>query len=325
MKLIGLLLFFTTSHLSFALFSEGPNPLRPQVQQYLCTDSLPEINNQPYTFPYQLSEPEKTVKLSSELVEISGLSTCAKKHELCAVQDEKGIIYLLDRKKGTIEDKFRFWKDGDYEGIEVIGDNAYVVKSTGTIYEVEAYRDKDRKVTKYNSFLNRDNDVEGLCYDAKNHRLLLACKGRPATGQSLNDIRYKKCVYSFDLTTKQLDSIPAYELSLEAIQDYLHTNPMLRKLDKLLTFFTAERDNLSFNPSAIAIHPETGNLYLTSSVGKVLLVLNSAGEILYIEKLDKTIHRQPEGLAFDHKGRLYISNEGKEGKARIHRFAYLRE
>ena len=61
---------------------------------------------------------------------------------------------------------------------------------------------------------------------------------------------------------------------------------------------------------------------MTSSVKKILMIFNEAGEIFHLEKLDKKIHPQPEGMTFDKDGTLYIANEGKSGKGSISRFSY---
>jgi DNA-binding beta-propeller fold protein YncE len=42
------------------------------------------------------------------------------------------------------------------------------------------------------------------------------------------------------------------------------------------------------------------------------MILNSTGEIIGLEKLNKKIHSQPEGIVFGKDGTLYISNEGKK-------------
>ena len=90
----------------------------------------------------------------------------------------------------------------------------------------------------------------------------------------------------------------------------------------MIEFFDSEED-FSFSPSAIAINPLTGNIYVTSSVGKMLLILDPEGQIMHIEKLSKKVHPQPEGLCFAPDGALYISNEGKgDHDGMIYRFNY---
>lgn len=281
-----------------------------------------EVVEASYTFKYKLNEPEEVFNLDEKLLEISGLSISDSGKHLFAVQDENGLIFKLSKKGGEVLSEIKFHKDGDYEGIEVVGDDIYVVKSTGTVYHVTNLGKPEQQMKKFNSFLGRENDVEGLAFDRKNNRLLLACKGIPATGESFEVIRYKKVIYAFDIPTRTLLPEPVYTLQLDDICKYLRENPTLKKYAKLVSFFSAEKENLTFNPSAIAVHPLTGNIYVISSSGKILIVMDEKGKVVHIEKLDKAIHAQPEGMVFDQDGTLFISNEGKKTKPKIYRFAY---
>ena len=69
-----------------------------------------------------------------------------------------------------------------------------------------------------------------------------------------------------------------------------------------------------FGPSGIAIHPKTREIYIISSVGKLLVILDKKGNLKYFEKLNADIFKQPEGICFEQDGTLYISSEGKSGK-----------
>ena len=274
----------------------------------------------PFQFSYSLNDPDKTLEMPGRLDEISGLSIAADDDELLAVQDEKGIIFTIDKKKGDVEAEDEFWKGGDFEGIELVKGIVYVVNSSGTIFEIRRLGKSDQKVVKHNTFLKRINDIEGLGFDPQSQQLLVACKGRPATGNSIEDFRLKKCIYRFDLQSKRLDSIPAYTIALKDVRAYLKKCKDSEKLEKLKAYFSPDKANLTFNPSAIAVHPINGHVYILSSVGKLLFVLAKNGKILHIEKLSKKKHPQPEGIAFDESGDLYISNEAKGGKAVIYRF-----
>lgn len=272
---------------------------------------------------YELNQPNETFNLSDDLKEISGLGINDAGDFLYAVQDEKGVIFKISKITGQVEDKFKFHKDGDYEGIEVVGQEIFVIKSTGTIYKVSKPGEKEQEMEKFNSFLSKENDVEGLAYDKKNHRLLLACKGVPATGESFEVIRYKKVIYAFDIKESSLSPDPIFTIQLADIRTYLEAHKELNEYEKLCTFFSAKKENLTFNPSAISIHPLTGDIYVLSSSGKVLMVLDEKGVIVNIEKLSKKVHAQPEGMIFDKDGTLYIANEGKkQGKPVLHRFDY---
>lgn len=270
-----------------------------------------------FTWAYDLGAPEAVFELDKELREISGLSIVPGQDLLAAVQDEEGDIYLLDKQTGEIVGRHDFWKDGDYEGVEVVGDCFFAVKSSGTLYEVQRLGKDHQKTEKYNDFLNDDYDVEGLAYDPRHQRLLLACKAKSGDGPQFN---FKKAIYAFDLATKKLQEQPALLISIEDIQDYLDTSPAIRKLEKILEFFSPHQSKFIFSPSGLAVHPETGDLYILSTAGNMLVVVSQDGRILHIEKLKKKEHPQAEGICFDTDGALFISNEADGGTARIYKY-----
>lgn len=69
--------------------------------------------------------------------------------------------------------------------------------------------------------------------------------------------------------------------------------------------------------SALAFHPTSGFLYVLGAVGKSLLILSKEGTIQKSIDLKNDFFIQPEGIAFNGGGDLYISNEGRHGKANI--------
>lgn len=271
-----------------------------------------------FHFGYSLQDPDQSFKMPKKLKEISGLGISEDGESLVAVQDENGKLFFLNRYNGEVNMEVEFWKDGDYEGVEMVGATAWVVNSAGTLYEIKNPGAKNQEVEKYNFFLDEDNDVEGLAYDRSNKRLLLACKAKAGHEKAY---KHKKGIYAFSLATKTMGEEPVYFVSLDSINSYLEKDPAIRKLEKVVEFFDPNSD-FDFSPSAIAIHPLTGDIYLTSSIGKLLLVLSPTGQIMHIEKLSKKVHPQPEGLCFDPIGTLYLSNEGKGEDGMIYRFNY---
>jgi uncharacterized protein YjiK len=253
--------------------------------------------NPGYDFPYHLAEPDKTWKLPNTLVEISGLSFIDNDRLAC-VQDEKGNIYIFNLKTGKIESEINFGYDGDYEAIEIVENNAWVLKSNGTLYKVTDYMKKTGPdVKKYATVLSGKNNTEGLAYDPVNNTLLIACKGSPYVDEK--EGKGYKAIYSFDLDAKQLDIKPFILINLDTIRYY---------------------GDATFQPSGIAIHPLTGDLFILGSVGKLLLVLSRKGELLAMIKLNPQIFRQPEGICFSPDGILYISNEGDGQEGTILKF-----
>ena len=271
-----------------------------------------------FKLPYRLSEPNAELEMPDELEEISGLSLTPDGNNIVAVQDEDGEVFFINKQTGEVERDYNFHKEGDYEGVEMVGNSVFVIKSNGKIYEVHNVGEDRQQTIKFTTILNKDFDVEGLGYDAKNERLLLACK---EIGEETEEPILEKRIYAFDLKTRTLVAEPVYTLRLDDLLVYLENNQHIYRYQKLVEHFTEDDDKMKFACSALAVHPQTGDIYLLSSKGKMLGVLNDKGEILHIQKLDKEIHPQPEGICFDKDGTLWISNEAKNGQeAKIYRF-----
>lgn len=270
-------------------------------------------------FPYLLDEPEQRFDLPAELVEISGLSMCGP-DMLAAVNDEQGIIFLLDKHDGKVLERVRFWEGGDYEGIEVVGEDAFVIKSNGNIYEVRNFRSGgEPQVLLHGSFLGKDDDVEALGFWPSANVLLVGCKG---LFESADHAAPARAIFAFDLESRQLQQKPIFLIDGHALRQALLDYPDACADQRLLSRYVEEDGEFNFSPSGIAVHPLTGDIYVLSSKGKQLVVLTPEGQIRFVEKLDKKWHPQPEGICFDTDGTLYISNEGRGGRACIYRFSY---
>lgn len=280
-----------------------------------CDQSQEKMTGEDYDFPYSLNAPTATFTLPKKLKEISGLGYDEKNDEFVAIQDESGIIFFISPKTGKVSHEINFWKEGDFEGVEIIDEAIYVVKSSGTIYKVVASSgDGDPLVEKFNFFLNEKNDIEGLAYDKRKNSLLIACKADSGREGEYKD---SKAIYGFDLSTHQLFSEPVYLISNVQIRNFIKDHVHSSKLDKLSFVF---EDDFSFAPSGIAVHPNTANIYILSSASKLLVVINQEGKIIHLEKLKKDIFPQPEGICFDREENLYVSNEGKSGDGEILKF-----
>ena len=67
---------------------------------------------------------------------------------------------------------------------------------------------------------------------------------------------------------------------------------------------------VNLRPSALAWNPRTNEWYIISSIGKLLVDADSNWKVTAAYKLNPALYHQPEGIAFDKDGNLYISNEG---------------
>lgn len=310
-KHILCLMFFVIGLVTTTLFGACKGVSGTSEKPY--TDST-----QTYSIVYDLESPELSLDLPGKLKEVSGLSIGDAGHFVWAVQDEKGVLFKVSLTDGSILQEIPFWKDGDYEGIEKVGSELYVVKSTGTVYRIKENGTPEQTVEKFNTLLGKNNDVEGLGYDRERNTLLLACKG--SSQIETDSVVLEKAIYSFSLDSLKLDPVPTYIIKFEDVHKFVKTTPTLRQFEKLSEYFQPGETKFTFNPSGIAIHPITGEIYILSGTKKLLLIMNASGEILHIEKMKKKMLPQPEGICFTSDGSLLISSEGKDGKASLHKF-----
>ncbi len=266
---------------------------------YLLLSAAP-----PDTLPYDLANPSHIINLVSEdLREISGLSPTDSQGLYLAISDERGEIFFIDGNGGgAITRRVLFRDKGDFEGVEMVGERLYAVKSKGDVFEISCWKRKKMKVEEYHTHLHKSDDVEGLGYDARRNALLLACKGNP-------DSSYSRSVYAFDLKSKTLSDLPVYKI------DPLEVNQLVPH--------GREENAHFFSPSGIAIHPITQDVYILSTAQKRMVVLDyNTGAIKYAIRLDKRMLPQPEGISFDTNGDLVLSSEGKKGEGLVFRFNY---
>ncbi len=252
----------------------------------------------------------KLYELPSELEEISGISFI-NNDVVLAIQDEEGILYQYDLKQRKITSEFKFGEEDDYEDLVRIGNDVYVVISNGTIIRIKDFQAKSPQVEKFKTSLGKKNDIEGICYDAPNSRLLLSDK------ESAKDDD-KKNIYAFNLNTMTLADEPVYTIDIDIIETYFKGDALVETSKKFLKMLGNKNIDKVFVPSAITINPKNNHLYVLSAINKIIAELTPDGKIVNMISIEGQNHQQPEGIAFAGDGKLYVSNEaGKNGRANI--------
>jgi uncharacterized protein YjiK len=252
---------------------------------------------------YNLLQPTTTFILPYVLTEISGL-TMASDSLVACIQDETGVIFWYGLKERKIVDRYRFGGGGDYEGIEVVGNQIYVLRSNGKIYQVSV---ENETTIVLNTPLKGANNAEGLTFDSKNNQLLIACKGK--AGLNKKSIK-GRAIYGYSLNLG-FNPDPLYLITSKDLETWN---------DQQTTPLNLTKRKKAFMPSGIAVQPETGDIYLIANVGKLLIVLSAEGHIKHCVPLSPRVFRQPEGISFTSVGDLIISSEGQDGSGKIQTF-----
>jgi len=267
---------------------------------------------------YDLSSPDRVYILPNVLQEISGITEVDASSIAC-VQDEHGIVFIHDINKNQIVRQFIYGAQGDYEDIARVDRTLFVLRSDEVLVEIINFRSDKFKRVAYMVNIPGKN-TEGLCHDKKNNRLLIAPKQIP-DDKSAN--KKKRFVYGFDLGSKSILSDPVLSFDIEAIERFALDNnirvPMKGKKGEKV------KPDIKLQISAIGIHPISNKLYVISGPEQILFVFDMEGNIEYLERLDRNLFGQPEGITFMSNGDMFISNESRNGPPTLVSFSYKPE
>ncbi len=236
-------------------------------------------------------------ELPQNLVEISGMAQYGS--YFACVQDEDGTIFMFNPNTGKVDREIPFGPFGDYEGIAIVGDTAWVLRSDGSLFELPQFARAMTAIVEHETPLSAKNNCEGLVYDKQNNRLLVSVKDKDPAGGSDS-----KGIYAFDLRLKKMRMDPVYRIGAVPETE----EPGKKSKDK---------KGKTVHPSEIALQPKTGELYVLNGPEATLLVLDKGGAVVQEYALDKKDFSQAEGLIITPEGTVYISNEGGKGKATI--------
>jgi uncharacterized protein YjiK len=244
---------------------------------------------------YNLSKPEK-MELGKVLNEISGITYDDQGDNLLAISDSKERIFeikLKNKKLRDYTDKV-VPSDSDLEDLVKVGDTVYLLMSKGVLKAVPAHKKDSMVVREYALGLPGQNDFETVYYDPSVKSLVLLCK--TCANEKGKGVR---TAYRFDLAEDRFDTSAFYTISKEEVKKALSS------------------DEGKLDPSAAAINPLDKRLYILSSAGNLLIVTDTRGKVVEAYNLNPDLYPQAEGIAFAPNGDMYISNEGKFGKATI--------
>ncbi len=248
--------------------------------------------------PYTFNEPDESIKLPLLLMEISGLAY--ERDRLYAIQDEEGILFSWSlHNLKSFPDTMHFAGKNDYEGITIRDSVVYVITSTA---KLRSFNLGSRQVNKLDAGISKNHNIEGLVYDSDRQGIWLASKE--------NKSDPVKKIYFYDLSKEEVDKSKSIILDNSILKKFGQSQyPGLANAGKWIDY--------QFNPSGMAIHPITRELYILSSPSTQILVLDSDLNPLRLYFLNSFIHPQPEGVTFDNQGNLYIANEGHSGRGNL--------
>jgi hypothetical protein len=239
---------------------------------------------------YDLNTPEKIV-MPVSLAEISGIAFYKGNPDtVFAEEDENGKLYFLrpgDKKASY----FKFGKHGDYEDVSICNNTVLLLRSNGTLFTFPFadihQQEENGNVTEWKDLLPK-GEYEGMYADEMTKQIYIICKN---------------C--ADDKSTK-IASGYIFQLGPDG---KISQNGTFTVDVKDIDALTGDK-KIKFRPSALAWNSRTNEWYIISSINKLLVVTDSNWKVTAAYKLNPALYIQPEGIAFDKNGNLYISNEG---------------
>jgi uncharacterized protein YjiK len=234
-------------------------------------------------------------ELPRALDEISGLAIDAD-GRVFAHQDERAIIFELEPSTHRVARQFTFGSPaipGDFEAIALVGDSVVLVTSDGVLYVGARGRDGAAvPFVTYATGVGRSCEVEGLAYEPGDRSLLLACKV-PRDAFTRGHVT----IFRWSLDRRRL----------------VEPAPLHIPVARLAHPIGAS----DFRPSDLTRDPRTGRFLLLAARERAIAELTPDGQVERVVRLQRKLHRQPEGIAITPDGALLVSDEAARGHATL--------
>lgn len=244
---------------------------------------------------YDLENP-LIINLNDELAEISGNAFYAKDTSVFAISDDNGYLFKIHlTTKNPLIEKWKFAKKHDFEDVVLHDSTFYVLNSNGHIYSLNFSPEGDSLlVLKSTLGESEKNEFESMYYDDSLQNLVLICK------DCKDDNKSTVTAWSYDPKTDTYNS-SIFKINVKDIERI------------------SGQKKMKFKPSAATINPETKDVWILSSINRMIVVIDRQGSVKDVYPLKSDRMRQPEGITFTPWGDLILSSEAgdKYGKGSL--------
>jgi hypothetical protein len=247
---------------------------------------------------FDLIHPSEINILPMGVSSFSDLTLMDSSH-LVGIEPISGNVVFLDINNYSISSQLSLGSDFRFQAISRIDSTLILMDSENKVHFLVPPYD-------INSFVSSNETIEnfhssGICLHESTKRLFLISEV-----QEKEEGQFSSYLYAFNLNKNKLSDEPLFEINLTDIETFAIKN----NLSLPTTIVSNSGDTiqgLDLNPSAIAVHPKTNEIYILSS-DRSLIVYNQFGEVVNFTLLDASIFSKPTGMTFQENGDLLISN-----------------
>jgi hypothetical protein len=244
------------------------------------------------------------------LREVSGI-TAATANTVACVQDEHGVLFLVDLTGKADVRSLPFGERGDYESVARVDDTWWVLRADGLLLRVVT-RDGALAIAGTTRLPGEHREWEALCFDRERKRLL----AMPKVGAGADkDARDARPIVAVDPATGVVDAAPLLVLHRKGLIEQAEARGIA--LPTRTTPKGKERVTLELACSELAAVPGSGDLLVLCGTDHLLMRVDREGRLLASAVLDPARLPQAEGLTFLDDGRLLVASEGRGGAARL--------
>ncbi|MEJ7912227.1 MAG: SdiA-regulated domain-containing protein [Chitinophagaceae bacterium] len=262
---------------------------------FLLLSSMLHCQRAPPVLDYDLTKPH-VIPLSKPLKEISGI--VVSENRVFAISDDKGQLYQLNLDDGKIVNQWTFGEADDYEDVTVVADRFFILNSNGNIVSFTLPQAGSPVIKIFKFPFGKGNEFEILYYDKQNRQLVMVCK------ECKDDGTGRLSAYTIDPSTGNYQPAPF-------------------KINTAAAGLQGTNKPNRLKPSAAAIHPASGEVYMISSINKAMIRMNRNGKVISVHPLKRKVFEQPEGITFTADGNMLISNEaGQKDQATLLQFKH---
>lgn len=247
---------------------------------------------------FDLANPSTVSSFPMGISSFSDVTMLDSTH-LIGIEPINGTVLMLDLQNNSIASQLSLGSEFQFVDISRMDSTLILLDSKSKVHFLLPPYDSTSFVSMNET---KENFISsGICFHESTKRLFLLSEV-----QEKEEGQFSSFLYSFNLNKRQLREEPLFEINSLAIETFALNNNLPLPRNKV-SFAGDTTEGLSFNPSALAIHPKTNEIYVLSSEDRSLVVYNQFGEVVNFTMLDPKVFSKPTGMTFQDNGDLLIT------------------